>query len=65
MSCTVDIGGGRQAEGTDLQRLPGLRLGGGQYVKRGIDQAWVGGNLSIAPAWAARPQWLAEIQCAA
>jgi protease I len=39
---------------------PEVRLAGGKYVEKPMDQVHVDGNLVTAPAWPAHPAWLAK-----
>jgi protease I len=39
---------------------PEVRLAGGKFVEKAIDQVHVDGNLVTAPAWPALPAWLAK-----
>ncbi|ADE15578.1 intracellular protease, PfpI family [Nitrosococcus halophilus Nc 4] len=40
---------------------PDVALAGGKFVKLGMDQAHVDGNLVTAPAWPAHADWLAKL----
>jgi protease I len=37
-----------------------VKLAGGKYVEKPMDQAHADGNLVTAPAWPAHPAWLAK-----
>lgn len=39
---------------------PEVKLAGGKYVEKAMDQVHVDGNLVTAPAWPAHPAWLAK-----
>jgi protease I len=39
---------------------PEVKMAGGKYVEKAMDQVHVDGNLVTAPAWPAHPAWLAK-----
>ena len=39
---------------------PEVKLAGGKYVEKAMDQVHADGNLVTAPAWPAHPAWLAK-----